>query len=341
MVSEAPPFWWERSDWRAAALWPVSAIYGAVASYRMRVAPRQKFDVPVLCIGNFTVGGTGKTPAAIAFARAARAMLLEPGFVTRGYGGSLFAPHVVDPRHDAARKVGDEALLLAAHGPVAVTPNRAAGVKLLTEQGCDLIIMDDGFQSAKIHIDFALLVVDAARGLGNGHVIPGGPLRAPLLEQLRRADGILKMGEGEAADKVVRLASRANKPVFEAETRVVSGDLAGRRMLAFAGIGNPARFYETVRQLGAEIVHTRDFPDHHIFSAEDIEDLTALAAKEGLDLVTTEKDAVRLLHGSKAELAFHAKLTVVRIETIFAIDDTPRRIIEETLLAWRKRNAMA
>lgn len=340
MTSEAPPFWWERPDWRARSLFPVSAIYGAVAGYRMRVAPRERSDVPVLCIGNFTVGGTGKTPAAIAFAKAARSLQLLPGFVSRGYGGNLFQPHVVDPHHDSAKRVGDEALLLAEHGPVAVSPNRAAGVKLLTEQGCDIIIMDDGFQSAKIHIDYALLVIDASRGLGNGHMIPGGPLRAPLIQQLRHADGILKMGSGEAADHVVRLAARANKPVFVAATRPFNGRMDGRRFLAFAGIGNPGRFFQTVRDLGGEIVRTREFSDHHVFSEDDMDDLSALAAKEGLELITTEKDAVRLRHGSKHETAFLAMLEVVRIETVFEIERTPVTVIEETLAAWRKRNAM-
>src|SRR5690606_21207089 len=142
-----------------------------------------------------------KTPIAIALARRARRMDLRPGFLSRGHGGSFAEPHIVDARHDSARHVGDEPLLLARHAPVVVTRNRAAGARLLLEEhGCNLIIMDDGFQSAHIHIDYALLVVDARFGLGNGHVIPGGPLRARLYDQLLFTDAVLRMGEGPAAD---------------------------------------------------------------------------------------------------------------------------------------------
>ncbi len=339
MSTEAPPFWWQRPDWRAYSLYPASALYGAVASRRLRNAPRRPVEAPVLCIGNFTVGGAGKTPTAIAFAAAARSMGLSPGFLSRGHGGAFSKPHIVDLAHDSARHVGDEPLLLADHAPVAVTPNRAEGAKLLVEHGCDFVIMDDGFQSARIHIDYALIVVDSVRGLGNGHVIPGGPLRAPLVDQLRFADGVLRMGDGEAADVVVRMAARANKPVFEAATRVRrESDMAGRRVLAFAGIGDPDKFFATVEGLGAEIVVRRSFPDHHPYRREDWEDLTAQAEKAGLDLVTTEKDAVRFRHGTADETAFMARLNVVRIETVFEIDGTARRIIDETLAAWRKRS---
>lgn len=339
MATEAPPFWWQRPDWRAYGLYPASAVYGAVASRRLRNAPRRPVEAPVLCIGNFTVGGAGKTPTAIAFASAARSMGLSPGFLSRGHGGAFSKPHIVDLAHDSARHVGDEPLLLADHAPVAVTPNRAEGAKLLVEHGCDFVIMDDGFQSARIHIDYALIVVDSVRGLGNGHVIPGGPLRAPLVDQLRFADGVLRMGDGEAADVVVRMAARANKPVFEASTRVRGdGDMAGRKVLAFAGIGDPDKFFATVEGLGAEIVARRSFPDHHPYRREDREDLTTQADKAGLELVTTEKDAVRFRHGTADETAFLARLNVVRIETVFEIDGTARRIIDETLDAWRKRS---
>ncbi|BCH34538.1 tetraacyldisaccharide 4'-kinase [Mesorhizobium sp. L-8-10] len=338
MASEAPPFWWERPDWRAFALYPLSAVYGAVARRRMTTARREPVDLPVLCVGNFTVGGTGKTPVAIALARQAAQMGLKPGFLSRGHGGSFSQPHVVDPGHDGARHVGDEPLLLAEHGPVAVTPNRAAGARLLMARSCDFLIMDDGFQSARIHIDYALLVVDSRRGLGNGHVIPGGPMRAPLLDQLRLADALLKMGEGAAADIVVRMASRANKPVFEASTRPRDPvRLAGRRFLAFAGIGHPEKFFDTVRGSGGEVVISRPLPDHHLFTSDDVEDLTSLAAANGLELITTAKDAVRLRNGTTAEQAFLRRLTVLEIDAVFELPHAPERIVEDTLAAWRKR----
>jgi tetraacyldisaccharide 4'-kinase len=338
MASEAPPFWWQKPDWRARALLPVSALYGLVASRRMASAKREKVDLPVLCVGNFTVGGTGKTPVAIALARQARRMRLKPGILSRGHGGRFAHPHVVDSAHDSARHVGDEPLLLAEHAPVAVTPNRAAGAKLLKEQGCDFLIMDDGFQSARIHIDYALLVVDARYGLGNGHVIPGGPMRAPLVEQLRFADAVLKMGEGSAADEAVRKAARAGKPVFEAVTRPKDGGrFAGRRVLAFAGIGHPDKFFDTVAKAGGAVVLTRAFPDHHFYSDDELQELAATARAGQLQLVTTAKDAARLRNGAASHAEFLRQLDVLEIETTFDLEHAPARIIDETLSAWRLR----
>jgi len=299
---------------------------------------REKVALPVLCVGNFTVGGTGKTPVAIELAGQALRMGLKPGFLSRGHGGSFSQPHVVDPSRDSAREVGDEPLLLAERGPVAVTPDRAAGARLLIERGCDFLIMDDGFQSARIHIDYALLVVDGRRGLGNGHVIPGGPMRAPLLAQLRLADALLKMGEGDAADRVVRMASRANKPVFEAVARPRNPEaLAGRRFLAFAGIGHPEKFFDTIRAAGGEVVQTRAFPDHHAFGREDFEELAELAGKDGLELITTAKDAVRLRHATAAAQSFLERLAVLEIDAVFDLGHVPQRIISDTLAAWRRR----
>jgi tetraacyldisaccharide 4'-kinase len=179
MVSEAPPFWWQPSDWRAWALYPLSALYAAAARHRLEGAERVPVHAPVLCVGNFTVGGAGKTPIAIALAREARRQKLKPGFLSRGHGGAVHQPRLVDAEGDAARHVGDEPLVLARAGPTVVTPNRKAGAELLVAHGCDFIVMDDGFQSARIHMDFALIVVDSHYGIGNGHTIPGGPMRAP------------------------------------------------------------------------------------------------------------------------------------------------------------------
>lgn len=338
MASEAPPFWWGAPDWRAFALYPLSLAYGAIAARRMVSAPRQKVEVPVLCVGNLTVGGTGKTPVAIALARQAIAMKLKPGFLSRGHGGGFSHPHIVDAHHDSARHVGDEPLLLAEHAPVAVTANRAAGAKILIEQGCDFLIMDDGFQSARVHIDFALLVVDAVRGIGNGHVIPGGPLRAPVVGQMRFADALLKMGDGNAADGVIRMASRANKPVFEAHARPRNPEaVGGRRVLAFAGIGNPQKFYRTLDEAGAEVVQTKSFPDHHQFLADELADLASEADKAGLDLVTTAKDAARLRHAKGVPEGFVERLVVLEIDAVFDLDPVPHRIIADTLAAWHKR----
>lgn len=339
MASETPPFWWTEPDWRAAALAPLALLYGAVAGHRLRNARRTKVDIPVLCIGNFTVGGSGKTPVAIAFAHAARAMGLSPGMLSRGHGGSVSKPHMVDLHHDSAREVGDEPLLLAAAAPVVVSRDRAAGAKLLIEQGCDLLIMDDGFQSAQIHIDYALLVVDGRYGLGNGRVIPAGPLRAGLVEQMRFAAALLVMGEGAGADSVIRAASRAGRPVFRAGVRARQ-DLTGLHCVAFAGIGHPQKFFDTLRGAGATLVSSKAFPDHYSFGDDELKELAGMAEAEGAELVTTAKDAVRI--GPKA---FHALLPgrtrVLDIEAVFDAAGTPSRIVNETLAAWSERRLKA
>lgn len=336
--SEAPPFWWQESDWRAWALSPLSAAYGLAAGYRLGTAHRTPVPAPVLCVGNFTVGGEGKTPVAIALAREARRRGRRPGFLTRGHGGSSTRPHLVDLGHDSVRLVGDEPLLLAREAPTVVTPDRAAGATRLVDEGCDFIVMDDGFQSARIHIDYALIVVDAGRGLGNGHVIPAGPLRARLVDQLRHADGVVRMGSGTAADAVVRMSARAGRPVFEASVRPRrAGAFKGRRFLAFAGIGNPDKFFETVERTGGEVAVRRGFGDHHVYSTEELEDLAALAAAEDLALVTTQKDMVRLSHGSDEQRAYAARVTALEIDAVFEPASTARSIVEETLVAWRER----
>jgi tetraacyldisaccharide 4'-kinase len=338
MASESPPFWWEKPDWRAFALSPLSFTYGFVAGRRMHTAKREKIAAPVLCVGNFTVGGTGKTPVAIALARQAKRMQLKPGILSRGHGGGFSSPHLVDPSHDSAKHVGDEPLLLAEHAPVAVTPNRAAGAQLLIDRhGCDFLIMDDGFQSARIHIDYALVVVDARYGLGNGRVIPAGPLRARVVDQLVYTSSLLKMGEGTAADRVIRQAARAGKPIYEARTRPRGRKaFAGKRFLAFAGIGHPDKFFDTVTGAGAVVVLSRAFPDHHVYGEDELAELLKTARDNEIRLITTAKDAARLRHGA-ASAEFLEMLDILEIDAVFEQDYAPTRVINETLEAWRLR----
>lgn len=338
LPGEAPSFWWTRPDWRAWSLWPVSAAYGAVAAYLLHRAPRVQVEAPVLCVGNFTVGGEGKTPVAIALAKAATAMGHRPGFLSRGHGGSHDGLHMVNAETDSARLVGDEPLLLARVAPTVVARDRAEGARHLIAEGCDLIIMDDGFQSAKLHMDFALMVVDARRGVGNGHVIPGGPLRAPLSKQMHYVDAVLTMGKGDGADYVVRRASRAGRPVFAGGVRPVNGAaFAGRRVLAFAGIGNPDKFYDTLRSVGADIVETRSFPDHHAFTEEELSELLDEAETANLLPVTTDKDLVRISNGMPHSDAFRGRIRSLTIEAVFEEAQTPARIIQQTLSKGRER----
>lgn len=294
---EAPPFWYQNPGLMSLALSPLSAAYGAAARYRMDNAKPSLVNAPVLCIGNLTVGGTGKTPTAIALAKYALQAKLKPGFVSRGYGGIHVKPHQVQIAKDTASAVGDEPLLLARVAPTIVGQNRAASGQKLVDLGCDIIIMDDGFQSRSLHYDYALIALDAARGIGNGHVIPGGPLRAPLIDQMRHATAILRIGEGDAGDAVIRAAARAAKPLMHAKLKPENPRaLSGKQVLAFTGIGNPQKFYETLASIDCWVGASRSFGDHHAFTESEAQQLLDKASAEKLELVTTEKDAVRLTH---------------------------------------------
>jgi len=338
MVSEAPPFWWNKPDWRAWSLYPLSWLYGSVARSRMDRAPRVPVNAPVICVGNFTVGGAGKTPTALALADAALAAGHKPGFLSRGYRGSLRTTTIVDPTRHNARDVGDEPMLLAARALTVVSPDRLQGARKLLAEGADLIIMDDGFQSASIRFDFALLVVDADRGIGNGHVIPGGPMRAPMLDQMRHATALLVIGEGVAADAVIRSAGRAAKPIYKGVFGVPGADrFKDRQVLAFAAIGNPDKFFESLQATGARIVERRSFGDHHVFTEDEITELMDLAQKQNLEIVTTSKDMVRLAggHGKAQDLA--RKASVLEVELRLEQDDLLNRMIEQAVAGFKKR----
>ncbi|KAA0699652.1 tetraacyldisaccharide 4'-kinase [Neorhizobium sp. P12A] len=338
MVSEAPPFWWTKPDWRARLLWPLSFLYGRVAGYRMAHGKRASVPLPVICVGNFTVGGAGKTPTALAIARVAKEKGLKPGFLSRGYGGLLDVTTVVDPAHHLSTAVGDEPLLLAREALTVVSRRRVEGAERLVKEGVDLIIMDDGFQSARLVIDYALVVVDTTRGIGNGHIVPGGPVRAPIRRQLHYASALLKVGSGNAADAIVRMAARAGKPFFAASLKVLGqSDLAGRKVLAFAGIADPEKFFRTVGSLGAEIASRRSFGDHEHLSDDEITDMLDAATREGLEIVTTSKDMVRLAgrHGKAEELAHRAR--VIDVEMAFTDPRAPYLIIDRAMEACRQR----
>ncbi len=339
MVSDAPPFWWTKADWRAYGLWPFSWIYGRISGSRMDHARRASVPVPVICVGNFTVGGAGKTPTAIALARAARQRGLKPGFLSRGYGGSLDVTTVVDPAHHRARDVGDEPLLLAREGLAVICRKRVEGARRLVAEGADIIIMDDGFQSARLTFDFSLLVIDSRRGIGNGFLIPAGPVRAPIPQQIRHASALLKIGNGDRADGLIRRSARAGKQIYAANVEHLDdGGLKDVQVLAWVGIADPEKFFRTVRETGAIIAETRSFPDHHYFSEDEISDLIDHAAAHGYQLVTTAKDMVRLEpeHGRSGELM--EKSRVIEVEVRFDDPGSPGKIIDAAVKAARTRN---
>ncbi|KTR03913.1 tetraacyldisaccharide 4'-kinase [Aureimonas ureilytica] len=294
LLGTAPRFWWREPGLASRALAAPALAYGWVAQRNLERGARVRVPLPVLCVGNWTVGGGGKTPTAQALGRAALAMGHRPGFLSRGHGGAARSPLLVDPSQHSADLVGDEPLLLAGVAPTAIAPDRAKGAELLRQAGCDLIIMDDGFQSARLHVDVALLVADARRGLGNGRVLPAGPLRAPLGSQLAHADAAILIGVGAPGEALAQQLRDAGLPLYRATLGSPNaGDFAGRRVLAFAGIADPEKFYASLKAAGAEIVATRSFPDHHMFKPDDARELLAEADSLGLDLVTTAKDRAR------------------------------------------------
>jgi tetraacyldisaccharide 4'-kinase len=291
-----PAFWHRPPSWTSSLLMPLGAIYGWIASQRMQ-RKGLNAGIPVLCIGNYHTGGAGKTPMVRVLADMLRDLGETPVVLSRGYGGRLQGPIRVDPQHHLAEDVGDEPLMLAGTVAVVVAQDRVAGVALARSQGATVIVMDDGFQNPAVAKDASLIVIDGDRGLGNGCVLPAGPLRAPLPPQLGYTDALIVVGNGTAAEAVAAAIAARGKPVLAAHLAPDDGSLAslrGKRVLAFAGIGDPARFFRTLRGSGVEVVVERTFPDHHPFSQSEIESLITEAKRDSLTPVTTEKDLARL-----------------------------------------------
>jgi tetraacyldisaccharide 4'-kinase len=280
----------------ARALSPLGALYGAATARRM-ARPGTHVDAPVLCVGNFVVGGAGKTPTAMALARLLRAGGERPAFLSRGYGGAARAASLRVARGaDTAHSVGDEPLLLARLAPCYVGPDRVASARLAIEDGATVLIMDDGLQNPALAKTLTAAVVDGEAPFGNGLCLPAGPLRAPVDAQLPFVDALVMIGGDATA--AARLAERApHKPLFAASLKadaLAASRLIGRPVLAFAGIANPEKFFATLAGIGAQVAETAVFPDHWPFRAREIERLAAKAARRGLTLVCTEKDHVRL-----------------------------------------------
>jgi tetraacyldisaccharide 4'-kinase len=313
-----PPAWWYRDalSWQAAALSPFAALVDAAATMREgRVTP-YRADLPVICVGNFTVGGAGKTPLALAVAGLLRDMGHRPAFLTRGYGGSAHGPLWVDPAASSTL-VGDEPLLLARAAPTMLARDRAAGAKAITAGAAGpptVIVMDDGLQNPSLIKDVRLVVVDGALGFGNRRVLPAGPLRRSLAAQRPLADAMVVIG-APRAELGPDLAS-FRCPILTAHLAPVDAAwLAGAPVLAFAGIGRPGKFFDTLTVARAKVVE-RPFPDHHPYSDADCAGLLAAARTGGLQLVTTEKDFARLGHqGAAGELRQATR--VLRVELVF------------------------
>ncbi|MCQ8239456.1 tetraacyldisaccharide 4'-kinase [Rhizosaccharibacter radicis] len=288
-----PAFWYDPdAQWLPALLSPAAAATRALTRRRLR-RPGRHAGVPVICCGNLSVGGTGKTTLVLDLAHRFQARGRRVHLLIRGYGGARQHALRVDPeRHDAA-DVGDEALLLAGTAPCWVGADRAASARAAVAAGADLLILDDGLQNPTLHQDWPLLVIDGETGFGNGHALPAGPLREALADAVPRLRGVVIIG----ADRR-RVAARLppGLPVLWAALRMApeAEALRGRRLLAFAGIGRPGKFFDSLERLGLHLAERRSFPDHHRYSGQDARRLLRDAGRLGATLVTTPKDATRL-----------------------------------------------
>jgi tetraacyldisaccharide 4'-kinase len=289
----APEFW-QRRGALPTLLAPVGRLYALAGRLRQSFVRPWRAPVPVICIGALTVGGAGKTPTAIAVARRLAALGRAPHVITRGYKGRLAGPVRVDPASHTAAEVGDEALLLAVAAPTWVARNRVAGAKAAIAAGADVLVLDDGFQNPRLAKDLSLLVIDGGQGVGNGRLLPAGPMRETMARGFARAQAVVMIGKD--ATGISARVPRA-LPLLRARLapdREDAGAFKGRRVLAMAGIGRPQKFFDSLAEIGAKVISKNPFPDHHPYAAAEIEALLAEAIKRDAVPVTTAKDAVRL-----------------------------------------------
>ena len=287
------PEFWRRDGWLPRLLSPLSTLWCWGAEYRQSGVETFRPAVPVICVGNIVAGGTGKTPVALALAQSLQSRGMRVHFLTRGHGGNQPGPLQVIPQQHTAAQVGDEALLLAQTAPTWVARWRPDGAAAATSHGAQIIIMDDGFQNRTVAKDLSLVVVDGGAGFGNGRVMPAGPCREPIAAGKARAHAVVMVGP----DRLNSAALLAPLPVLSA--RLVpdpsAGKWRGKRVLAFAGIGRPSKFFHMLEQeIGAHMAQTLAFPDHYPYKTDDLETLTAQAHMLDATLVTTVKDWVRL-----------------------------------------------
>jgi tetraacyldisaccharide 4'-kinase len=318
------PAFWRTDGWIPRLLAPVAHVWGEVAIRRLKQAPRGRAPVPVVTVGNFTAGGAGKTPVVAALVALARRAGYAPAVVSRGHGGTVLGPERVDPTRHTARDVGDEALLHARLCPTIVARDRLAGAEAAAIAGADIVFLDDGLQNTALERNLTLAVVDRGFGLGNGRVMPAGPLRAPLNAQFDLVDLVVIADAGEASARTTKMivakAEHRQTPVHRAD--FVPRDvtfLAERRVIGWAGIGRPEKFETTLLKAKAEVVEFVAFGDHQHLAPADAERLLARAAATNATLVTTAKDAARLAGEQDDALRrLAAASRVVEVDLVFS-----------------------
>ncbi|KAA2214625.1 tetraacyldisaccharide 4'-kinase [Teichococcus oryzae] len=302
----APDFWSGGSGGMAPLLLsPIASIYAAATARRV-ARSGWRAPVPVICCGNATAGGAGKTTVALDLGQRLSHRGVAAHFLTRGYGGKLKGPVRVDPAQHNSKAVGDEALLLAEIRPTWVAGDREAGGRAAVEAGAQALVMDDGLQNPGLEKDLSLLVIDGTYGFGNGHIIPAGPLREPVPNAAARCRAAVLIGKDEANSLSLLppdlpvLRARL-KPGPEAEL------LQGQPVFAFCGIANPRKFFATLQEAGAVLAGRVAYADHYPFDEGDLEELLGQAAALRAIPVTTRKDFVRI------PAAFRSRVTVLSV----------------------------
>jgi tetraacyldisaccharide 4'-kinase len=298
------PTHWNKINLTSIILSPIGLLYGIATKLRLKYKKSYKVSVPVICVGNLTAGGTGKTPVSISIASILQQQNLTPFFVSRGYGGNL-KNIMVDSSIHTPQQCGDEPLLLARQAPVIVNPDRFAGADTAIKNGADIIIMDDGFQNPKLHKDLSFLVFDGSFGVGNELCIPAGPLRENIKDGLKRAQAIIIIGEDKH-----QLQQRFNLPCFLGSIKPLPQNNDNPNVMAFAGIGNPQKFYNSLKECGFNLLKTYDFPDHHYYNETELQNMINTAKQQNTLLYTTSKDFVKI----PAHLQKYFKVLEITIE---------------------------
>lgn len=311
------PFFWTEKNIISTLLMPLGWLYGSATKLRFMFKKTRKADVPVICVGNLTAGGTGKTPVSLSIAQILQNMGNKPFFLTRGYGGKIKNIQV-DASIHTAKQVGDEPLLLADAAPTIVNPDRYQGAVLAVKNGADCLIMDDGFQNPGLFKDLSFLVFDGISGIGNGLCVPAGPLRESFDAGLKRAQALIILGEDRHC-----LAQRVNLPIFYGRIKEIEPQYNNRGVLAFAGIGRPQKLYDSLQKCGLKVIETIDFPDHHQYQRHELEQLIKRAAEKKLDIYTTSKDFVKI----PQDMQNHFNVLSIKID--WQDEDALRRFIKQ------------
>ncbi len=298
------PRFWKSKNLISTTLLPLGWIYSGLTAARLKFKKSGKVNIPVICLGNITAGGSGKTPTAVTLAKLLQKKGYHPYFVSRGYGGKLSDIILTKDSTYTAAEVGDEPLILSRTAPVSINPDRYQAALKAQEQGADIIIMDDGFQNPSLKKDISILIIDGGFGFGNLRPLPAGPLRENLQSGLKRANAALIIG----ADKTNCAQEMKNLPLFYGKIKEIEPPTKPTNVIAFAGIGRPAKFYQSLENCGINIISRHDFPDHHFYTEKELRSLLNEAQEKKAELYTTAKDIVKI------PLPLRPKFKVLEIE---------------------------